>query len=842
MDTPNRPLNTTPNQTLDSTLDSLEWPRLVAFAKERARSLPAQDRVEGWLQPESWAQSVERAAELQEETREISGLLPLEALWAPLEELADPDASLERLGRGSVLETSELANLRRWLRALDAWRTLPQEELPGPLVTRFHSRLPDPSQPLQTLERILTPEGEISERASPRLQQLHQDIRSLKREIHSVLDQMVKTYSTQGVLQENFTDVRDGRYVIPVKISHQNDIDGIVYEASASRQTVFVEPREVAVLNNRLRQRQNDLIQEVFRVLEETSRELRPAAANLQAGTALLIYWDAAQARAKLSRVYDGKPVQITRERTFSLEGTANPLLWWAMAPEQVVKNHMVWGVSTGADAGANGGAHGSSASTGPSTLLLTGPNTGGKTVFLKTLGLAGLCARTGFQFPAESPATVPYFDQFFADVGDSQSIERHLSSFSGHVLRFRQILENLTSRSLVLLDELNSATDPEEGAALGRAFLETLMSRGALVVATTHDPQLKALSLSEPRILSVSMAFDEGSRMPTYRMLFGVPGRSRALETAARLGLPRDVLALAEKYLSREHQVLERTLQRLENELSQAEESRREADSLRDEARRLQQEWTARSQIKSAQILDQAQMKIRKILEQAQEEVRASLRRLDELKSRKEADEARASISGALREAGQAVTETLDAEAPGTIPKAPEPKPGSLEALQVGDWVKVPKWRSNGQILALSGKNVKVALGSISMSLTLSDLQPLDAADAKRLNQQSRRGSGGGGKSSSGGGAVSEAYAPESQIDLRGLRLEEALSQLQTYLDLSYRSGAMAEVVIVHGLGTGAIREATRKLLKKLPYVRDYRDGGQGRGGAGATVVEFER
>jgi DNA mismatch repair protein MutS2 len=364
-------------------------------------------------------------------------------------ELGDPSEVIERLTRGSVMEVSELALLRRWLYAIDSWTQVPREEIRGELFKKALTRLPEPLRAIQILERVLTPEGELSERASPRLASLYQEIRSLRREISIVLDQMVKTLSTKGVLQENFTDVRDGRYVLPVKISNQGDVDGIIYEASASRQTVFVEPREVAPLNNRLRQRQNELVQEIYVVLDDTSKKLRPFSGEIDIGVSILSHWDAVQARARFGLHYGGKPIHVTRERFFLMRQTAHPLLWWSLKPEEIIRNEIDFGDPV-------------------RTLLLTGPNTGGKTVLLKTLGLAGVCARTGYPFPGTDHPTVPFFDSFFADLGDPQSIEQHLSSFSGHILRFKEILSGLTDQSLILVDELNSATDPEEGAAIG--------------------------------------------------------------------------------------------------------------------------------------------------------------------------------------------------------------------------------------------------------------------------------------------------------------------------------------------------------------------------------------
>jgi DNA mismatch repair protein MutS2 len=800
---------------------ALEWGRFLELAEAEARTELGKALVRDLHESDAaWAQNIATARVMQQETQECMPLLDRDGLWGPLADLTDPMASIERLDRNAVLEVTELVLIRRWLYALDSWSLTPRDEIRGELFKKALLRLPDPHDPLRILERVLTPEGELSEKASPRLGQLYSEIRGLKREIGVILDQLLKTFSQKGVLQENFSDVRDGRYVLPVKISSQGEVDGIIYEASASRQTVFVEPREVGSLNNRLRQRQNELIQEIYIVLAETSQKLQPFAQEIHASVLILAHWDAVQAKARLGLHYSGHSIIVTEDRGFVLHQTAHPLLFWAMPREQIIRNEIDFGDPV-------------------RTLLLTGPNTGGKTVLLKTLGLAGFCARTGFPFPGTDHPVVPFFQSFFADLGDNQSIEQHLSSFAGHIVRFKEMLEEVTDQSLVLVDELNSATDPEEGAALGRAFLETVMARGALIVTTTHDPHLKATAVSDERILNASMQFDEGKRTPTYRMVLGVPGRSRALETAERLGIPAEVLALARTYLSREHLQFESMLARLESDAREAEKARKEAVHLREEAEKLKKEWTERTESAVNEMLDRTRQKLRRILEQAQDEVRTSVRKLDEMKHRKELDQTRARISEsfglserrletALEEEAPEVARALDIHARARQAQADEAR------LKEGTLVRIPKWKSTGKVLEIHGNKVKVAMGTIQMSMTLTDVEPLSEAEIAALPKSKQPF-----KKST---ATSSHYVPPSQLDLRGIRFDEAMSSLQGYLDQAFRSGALAEVTIVHGLGTGAIREGTRKLLGGLPYVREFRDGGAGHGGSGATIVEFER
>lgn len=790
---------------------ALEWNRFLDLATREARTERGKSILHSLESTLEWAQDVAAARVRQQETQEASQLLDRDGLWGPLSELPDPEPVLERLSRGSVLEVVEMGLLRRWLYATDSWVQTPRDEIRGDLFKKALTRLPDPFEPLRILDKLLTPEGELSERASPRLTALFTEIRTLKREIGSTLDHLMKTFSQKGVLQENFTDLRDGRYVLPIKISSQNDVDGIIYEASASRQTVFVEPREVAPLNNRLRQRQNDLMQEIFVVLEEASKRLQPFAGEIQLAVSILAHWDAVQGRARLGRKFSGKAIQVSEERNFRMEQTAHPLLWWALSPEAIIRNEIDFGDPV-------------------RTLLLTGPNTGGKTVLLKTLGLAALCARTGFPFPATDQPIVPFFQSVFADLGDPQSIEAHLSSFSGHLMRFNDTLENVTDQSLVLIDELNSATDPEEGAALGRAFLETIMERGAIVVTTTHDPHLKAMAISDERILNASMQFDENARSPTYRIALGVPGRSRALETAERLGIPMSVIELARRYLSAEHLEFEKMLSKLESDAHEAARARREAVILREEAERLKKEWTERTESSVNEMLDRTRHKLRRILEQAQDDVRSTVKKLDEAKHRKELDSARGQISGAYGAASDLIEKALHEEAPEVAQalslKKKEVPTQEKPPIEVGAIVRIPKWKNTGTVLSLTGNKVKVAMGTLQMTLSMDEIELIPGAHKAKPKAHV----------STGGAAETPA-----SIDLRGVRLDEAMSQLETYLDAAYRSG-LVEVTVIHGLGTGAIREGARRLISKLPYVRACRDGGAGQGGAGATLVEFER
>jgi len=626
--------------------EALEWARLVYLTADEARSIPGKGLLECLLDPACWAPDVTIAALMQQETFEASLVTDRDALWGPLADLEDPVPALDKLGKDSVLAAEDLVLLRSWLFAAESWAEVPKEEIRGERLWKSIVSLADPRQPLRTLLRVLTSEGAINENATPRLASLSAELRTVRAHIMSELENVLHQLSAKGVLQDNFSDVYEGRHVIPVKTSCQGDVEGNIHGASVSRQTVFIEPASIAALGNRLRRLENDREQEIHEILKEASARLRPFESEIRNTVDILAHWDSVQARARIARKYGGKQLHVTMERTFAVKSTAHPLLWWSLAPDSIVRNDIGLGPPACA-------------------VLLSGPNTGGKTVLLKTLGLAAVSARTGFMIPATGIPVVPFFDSIYADLGDPQSLEHSLSSFAGHMLRFREMLGRVTPSSLVLIDELNTATDPAEGAALGRAVLETLMARGAMVVVTTHDPLLKAASTQDARILNASMAFDETSRTPTYRLATGVPGRSRAIETAERLGLPGEVTALARSYLTDDHRRFEKVLAKFESETCAVERARKEAEYTRAEAERMRDEWNSKTVTAASDMLERARQKIKRILEQAQDELREHYKRLGTVRTRKALDEAAALVEKRLTAASDGALEAIASESP---------------------------------------------------------------------------------------------------------------------------------------------------------------------------------
>ncbi|MBC7397373.1 MAG: Smr/MutS family protein [Bdellovibrionales bacterium] len=806
--------------------EDLDWPKLLNLAKSEARTPYGKIKIESLNLPENFAQSIERSEELQAETQEIHIILDKAALWGPLNGLEEIHEELESLGKAGVLEVQALARIRSWLYCFDSWNNFPQE-FAGKIFKQAIASIFIPHDSLRVLDRVLTPSGELSEKASSKLQGLLSQAKEVKREISGRMEALTRDYASKGFLQEKYSDVRDGRYVLPVKVSDQSKIDGRVAELSVSKQTVFIEPKEVEQLQTKLRRLEAEVSQEVFVILLGVSRQLMPFVDSIASSVHIVSYWDTVQARARIAKVYGGKQITLSPEREWVLHDTVNPILFWNLEENQIVRNTL-------------------ELASHQQMILLSGPNTGGKTVLLKTLGLSATCARSGFFYPGTGKLLVPYFDSFFVDLGDPQSIEAHISSFSGHVLKMKRILEGLGPKSLILIDEMNSATDPEEGAALAQAFVQTILAQpGAILIATTHDPRLKAMAVADTRVLNASIMFNEETLRPTYRVVFGAPGRSRALDTAERLGMPTAVLKLAKSYLSEEHKAVESVLAQLQGQLGTVDRAQKEALQLRNEAEKLKLQWEEKVKVTVQDSIEKARQKLKHVLELAQIEVRETLRKIQSTKTHKQLDDLRRELNDTFQQ-GERRIETSVGEAAPELTEAlvQEAIAETVQThkFEIGVWVRVPKWKNVGEIVDWDGKKARVALGIQQASgfgkAFIVSVYPVEMevlSDRELRTAIGVKGGMVGPKSRKATiQSASVAHVPD-QIDVRGQRLDDAIREVTQYVDRAFRAGR-GEVVIIHGLGTGALREGIRTLLKRTSYVALCQDAGT----TGSTLVRF--
>ena len=800
---------------LQRSLKHLQWPEFIDLTRGYACCEPAKNLLEEFRVGEGLAADLEAAQLLQAESAEAAQLLDKNSLWETLRDLEDPSQMLNDLSRSSVLSIESLVLLRAWLYACESWYDVPKGDLPGDQSKRAVSQLMDPHQPLKILHKILTPDGELSEKASPELQRISKSLDKAKSTRDKKAAQILDSYHSSGVLQDKYSDLRDGRMVLPIKASSQGNIDGSVYDTSVSKQTVYVEPAELRVLNNEICQLENDRQLEIFRILSKASKELFVFVEEMRSSFEILSYWDAVHAKARIAQKYGGKKILVTELGAISIRESAHPLLWFSHSSEEIMKNNIHFGEKGRA-------------------LVITGPNTGGKTVLLKTLGLAALCARSGFLFPAIESPKVPFFENLAVDVGDPQSIEDHLSSFSGHILTMKEILENLNSTTLVLIDELNSATDPKEGAALARAFLEKVLdSSGAMICVTTHDLLLKALAVTNSQIVNASMEFDDETDLPTYKLLIGVPGSSRALDTARRLGLPQEIIQKARQHLSDQDRSFEDLISSLKRKLREAQWEKKLMTDQRARLDQEQRKWKEKTSRSVAEVVESMRRKLKRSLAQAQDEVKASVKKLresggyrGEVRERKNLSDVKSRFQSSIDSAlGEELPELADSvrNFANADEESEPPKP---ENLNVGASVRVLKWNQIGKVVEKSDESLIVALGNMKLTLSYLDVRTVNEKEvpkksAKRTNIEF------------------ESESASESLDVRGMRLEDAIREMEQYLDRAYRSGRPS-VKLIHGLGTGALREGARKLLSELPYVSEFKDAAPSQGGAGATLVTF--
>ncbi len=730
--------------------------------------------------------------------------------------IIDVQNAVDRAEKGATLSQKELlmaANILTTARHVrdygEADRTYPT------CLDEIFSRLFVLRSLEQTIRRALPSEDTVADEASPTLADLRRKMRNANQKIKDTLAQY-----TGGVrsryLQENIVTQRNGRYVIPVKAEYKNEIKGLLHDTSASGATVFIEPMAVVDANNELCELARKEQREIERILAELSAECVSVATELKLNYQNLTELAFLFAKAELSFRQNANEVAFSSDRTVRLTRARHPLL----SPKTVVPIDIYLGQDY-------------------DTLVITGPNTGGKTVTLKTLGLSVLMAQSGLHICAEESSTLPIFDGVRADIGDEQSIEQSLSTFSAHMTHIVKILAEITPDSLVLFDELGAGTDPIEGAALAVAILERVRESGALCAATTHYAELKMYALDTPGVKNASCEFDLATLRPTYRLIIGSPGKSNAFAISERLGLPPEIVARANALVSGDSKRFETVIGALEAERVEMEKNRREAQQLRAQMKKKEETLAQRLAEESAKTereLEQARAKASQMLAGARAASDAIFAELDALKKKRESEalaqaleESRRMVRRTLRETDVDVDPVLDAQAENYV----LPRP-----LRVGDRVILKNIQKEGEVVSIAerGDAVTVRTGSLLTKTKQSNLMLAQDAVAKPLSkpQRSQRRT----PPAAAQIAVSRNFSYE--IDLRGEYGEDAWVRVDKYLDDAMLSN-MKSVRLVHGKGTGALKRALWERLKTDPRVKSYRLGAYGEGDLGVTVVELK-
>ena len=745
--------------------------------------------------------TLSQAAHAQEETQEALTLLSRRADH-PLRAFKDVRPWLSLSQKGATLSTRALLDIADCLRAASAAKAaLNSDNESTPILLGLSGSLTT-NYPLERgIKDAIISKKEIADNASLQLSSIRRQMRLCNDRIKEKLRTMTQSSSYSKYLQEPIVTVRNGRYVIPVRQEYRQNVPGIVHDQSSTGATLFIEPMAVVEAGNELRQWSLKEEQEIDRILSEFSAQVAQCADSLLNNIDILIKLDFIFAKGALARLMRGIQPKMNNQGRIRLVRARHPLI----DPDKVVPCDLWLGDMF-------------------TTLIVTGPNTGGKTVTLKTIGLLSLMAQSGLHLPADLGTEVCVFHRIYADIGDEQSIEQSLSTFSSHMTNIVSILQWVQRDDLVLFDELGAGTDPTEGAALAQAILSSLKEMSVRTVATTHYSELKAYALSTPGIENASVEFDVSTLRPTYRLSIGVPGKSNAFEIAKRLGLPDRIIDASRALLSDESIVFEDVIanaeyhrQVAEKERALAEEASAQTVRLRDEAEALYRKIESGK----ANAERKAKEEARRILARAKRESAAII---DELKLMKKAGGDTAQNLNALQRRLQGLEgEMAEGIALDTAPTNVKP-----EDISVGETVEIPHLNAVATVLALADSKgeVMVQAGIIKMKVPLSQLRPAKPKTKSKSTVSTK--------------TDSMNRSVKMECDLRGMALDEALMELDRYLDLAIMSG-LHEVSIIHGKGTGTLRTGIQRHLKGLRQVNSYRLGLYGEGEDGVTVVELK-
>ena len=717
----------------------------------------------------------------------------------------------------SMRELLDIAELLRVFRGVADWRAR-CSGVETSLDGRFDGVVPNKYLEEKISTAILS-EDTVADNASPKLADVRRKIRSASTRLRDHLDSMIRSAAYQKALQDPIVTIRDGRFVVPVKAEHRGEIAGLVHDTSASGATVFVEPMAVVEANNEIRLLQSQEETEIERILAELSADAGAFAGSICSGYKCLLELDLIFAKAALA--YDMKAARpkLTEDGHLLLRHARHPLI----DKQKVVPVD----VELGGDF---------------DTLVVTGPNTGGKTVTLKTLGLLTLMTMCGLLPPVDDGSVISTFDHVLVDIGDEQSIEQSLSTFSAHMKNLIDILKATDERSLVLVDELGAGTDPVEGAALAIAILERLREKGARVAATTHYAELKAYAVATPGVENGSCEFDVKTLKPTYRLLVGVPGRSNAFAISERLGMDADLVERARALVSGDDRRMEEVVvrlderrQALESELAEARETRSSAEKAAAAAKARVGELETARQAE----LDAAREKARQIVERARLDAERLMEELDRLRKQKNKEGFAAEASSAksrLRAELRRMEQELDPVDAGTAEDYTLPRP-----LKAGDTVRLSDLGKQGTVVTPPDKSgmTEVLVGIVRTRVpteTLRLCEPGESAATKKPRAARRAEPSGG----TGSGVARRLRDVHTEVDLRGMAADEGLLELDRFLDGAVMSG-LSVVTVIHGKGTGILRSAVQKHLKAHPSVKSFRLGTYGEGEDGVTVVELK-
>lgn len=783
-------------------IEKLEYNRIIKQLSDLAITAPAKEQALK-LMPSSNFDEVKKSID---QTRVLSNILRVKGPM-PITDFKDVRASLKRLKIKANLNSEELGNIFLILSlAKDVSQftaDLEEREIDIRPIEKTLKNLAIPEDLFKKLNQAIEYDGTVKDTASSKLMQLRHDIQSNETDIKNHMNDYISGKHTQ-YLSENIITIRDGRYVLPVKQEYKNKFGGVVHDQSASGQTLFVEPQAVLVLNNRQQNLMAQERQEIHRILIELSDLAGLYQKEIKNNAEALTQLDFLSAKSKLAKVMKATEPVLNREHVIKLRKARHPLI----DPKKVVPNNIELGTSF-------------------DTMLITGPNTGGKTITLKTLGLLQLMAQAGLFITAEEGSQLTVFNEIYADIGDEQSIEQSLSTFSSHMDQIIKIMKDVTEDDLVLIDELGAGTDPEEGASLAIAILDDLRGAQAKIAITTHYPELKLYGYNRERTTNASMEFDLKKLAPTYRLRIGIPGQSNAFAIAHQLGMNEAVVDKARSLMNDEDSDINKMIERLTEQTKAAEQLH---ETLK---QNVDQSITLKRQLQNG--LDWYNQQVKKQLEKSQEKADEML-----AKKRQKADKIINDLEEQRRAGGQVRTNKV-IEAKGALNKLERENQNLAhnKVLQrekrrhdvsVGDNVKVLSYGQQGVIMKKLGDHeFEVQIGILKVKVTDRDVEKITAQATPKKAERAVRSSRG-----------LRSTRASSELDLRGQRYEEALTNLDRYIDSSLLAG-LNTVTIIHGIGTGAIRNGVQQYLKRNRHVKSFGYAPANQGGTGATIVHLQ-
>lgn len=788
------------------TLNALEYDKIVhKLSLEASSDMTRKLILE--LVPSTDPREIKEALR---ETSEAKRLISFKGAL-PLGNFYDIKDSISLAKKGGSLSILELMMIMYNIRIVEEIKSyLPKDLEDIDILSELVSLLEVFKNFRLELEKSIENEDELKDSASPALRDIRRNIVRQKEAIKSKINQIISSADNKDVLQDSIVTIRDGRYVVPVKQEHRGRLRGIIHDQSGSGATLFIEPQIIVTMNNHLKDLMIEEQKEISRIIKELSLKVGEISTLLENNQKILLHLDFVMAKGKLAYKNNFEEPNISENGEIELKNAYHPLI----DKERAVASDIVLGKKF-------------------STLIVTGPNTGGKTVTLKTVGLLSLMVQSGLFISAQEGSRFPIYTKIFADIGDEQSIEQSLSTFSSHMTNIVDIIRNANINSLVLLDELGAGTDPTEGAALAISILDRLKEQGCHIIATTHYTELKKYALKTEWIENASMIFDVETLTPTYKLEIGSPGKSNAFEISKKLGLEDDIISRAKSMINKEDLAFEEILESIERDKKQAEDEKEEAILLNIQIKKLKAEIEEKNKKEKEfreNLLKKAREEARNIVKEAEKtakEVQEELKELIKIESLGERTKKLEESKRKLKDSAGKYREKFIVEINNS--------PIDINDVKVGDRVKVVTLNQNGEILSLpdSKGNILVQIGNIKMKCKAKDLKLISEGRLKELKKKTA-------KANYGSLYKGKRMSISQSINVQGEILDDAICKIEKYLDDAILSG-LKEVTIIHGRGEGVLQKGIHKFLQDNKQIEAFNFGNYNEGGTGVTIVKFK-